>query len=284
MGYNQYRNEIGDIVTLVRDECRRVIQGTLPQNSVCEIIEAKGYDLKVKRVRDDLIIDGVYFLQSSRAKLNAKQGDIGLLLDFGDVESDLFDLEMSFNTAKIFIPFHKKSEMVATENKNIELSSLDAKFSFTANDESADIKTNALNYEVAEGLTIKAKNETREISETREIRAKNAKETISEGFTLTSKQNATEATETLSFKAKNETHEITQSFTLKCANMSLKGTSPAEIGSGGGTIADAFQSIFDAMDALKASAVVTGQAALTWLPTYDTAKATAQTKIKSIVK
>ncbi len=256
----------------------------IPKNSICEIVEAKGYTLKVKRLNDKMEIDGVYLLQAERFKPSVKKGDIGILLDVGAIESELYDLETNSLCSRIYIPFLKSAQMTATENKNIELSSLDAKFDFKANDESADIKSNALNVEIVEALTIKAKNETREITETAQIKAKNANHEATQALTLKSADFTLEATQTALIKAQNETHETKGTFKATAPTISLKSTNPIELGSNAGNLKAVTDALFDAMDALKSSAVVTGQAALTWLPTYDTAKATAKTKIAQIIK
>ena len=73
-------------------------------------------------------------------------------------------------------------------------------------------------------------------------------------------------------------------FTLNSKGaVSITSAKPLKAGTSKGTLNDCFTEIFSAMDALKSSALVAGQATLTWLPTYDTAKQKAQSLIKQIV-
>lgn len=73
-------------------------------------------------------------------------------------------------------------------------------------------------------------------------------------------------------------------FTLESKGaVSITSAKPLKAGTSTGTLNDCFTEIFSAMDALKSSALVAGQATLTWLPAYDTAKQKAQSLIKQIV-
>lgn len=70
---------------------------------------------------------------------------------------------------------------------------------------------------------------------------------------------------------------------LTAKSFKLTAQSPISAGTDAGTLKDAFSAVFDAIDALKNAAVVSGSATLSWLPSYDTTKATAKSKVESIV-
>ena len=86
--------------------------------------------------------------------------------------------------------------------------------------------------------------------------------------------------------AKKDAKVECQNFEMK-ASQSLAidaGSQPFEIKNGSGSLGDALSALIDLVDELKGSAVVAGQASLTWLPNYDTKKVEVQAKIQQITK
>lgn len=73
-------------------------------------------------------------------------------------------------------------------------------------------------------------------------------------------------------------------FEANGESIRLTAKQPLNLRNSAGSVGEVLTEILNTLDALKASAVVTGSATLTWTPQYDTAKAKAKSILQKVLK
>lgn len=237
------------------------------KNKIAQVIETNGFtvDLNLLQI-DNSVMDGdiplknIPILQQRNIQPCIKKGDIGILLNIGiDLNNLIYEKEYDitfYNEYYLFLPFMQLKEFASNAEDFLIQSNLHNS-NITLND--TNITMQVIEKENSENLSKLMLNKD------------NVEMSASKNITSTAKEAMTTTCQ--------------KKYTVDCKDeVSIKGAKPIELGCDAGTLKACFDAVFDAMDALKGSALVAGQATLSWLPQYDTAKQKAKQSIQNIVK
>lgn len=256
------------------DEINKLVNNKIESNRdiegktlIAQVIETNGFNVDLNIIEiDNKVADGelplknIPILQQRNIQPCIKKGDYGLLLNINiNLNNFIYEKEyvkQFYTDYYVFLPFMQLKEF----NSNAE------DFLLQSNLQNSNVVMN----DTSLTMQVKEKQDSEILSKLL-LNKENIEMTASKNITSTAKEAITTTCE--------------KKYTVASKDeVSIKGAKPIELGCDAGTLKACFDAVFEAMDALKSSAMVAGQATLTWLPQYDSAKQKATQEIGKIVK
>lgn len=278
------------------DEIKRMIkleiqsyENAKSKTMLCKVVSTDGFlvevnliDVNGNEIEGYSTVKNIPIMQGRNIQPCLKVGDIGIIIYFdANITNYIFDKQYThyfYGEFKFFMPILALKEFASNAEDFLIKSNLNNS-NVTINDTSITLSTKEQQQEQNQGsddelisvINIDKENITAKTTNISETAKGTITLTSEKAYSLTTKDNIT------------MTSDKDFSLTTK-GNLTIKGNNPLEIGSNSGNLKACFDAVFEAMDALKSSAMVAGQATLTWMPTYDTSKQKAQSTIQNIVK